>query len=47
MLKQISFDDHVWYIKSWDNNVVGVVKLFCDKCIIDYGGNCGTTKKNK
>ena len=26
---------------------MGVVKLFCDKCIIDFGGNYGTTKKIK
>jgi hypothetical protein len=37
-LKLISLEDHVWTLKSFDNNNVGVVKLQCGEYQKDFGG---------
>jgi hypothetical protein len=37
-LKLISLEDHVWTLKSFDNNNFGVVKLQCGECQKDFGG---------
>jgi hypothetical protein len=45
-LKLISLEDHVWTLKSFDNNNVGVVKLQCGKCQKDFGGGSGDHSKS-
>jgi hypothetical protein len=45
-LKLISLEDHVWTLKSFDNNNVGVVKLQCGDCQKDFGGGSGDHSKN-
>jgi hypothetical protein len=32
-------NDAVWYLKSWDANGIGIVKIHCGKCQKDFGGN--------
>jgi hypothetical protein len=34
-------DDAVWYLKSWDANGIGIVKIHCGECQKDFGGNTG------
>ncbi len=34
----ISLDDHLWSLKSWDQNGIGIVKLLCGKCCKEFGG---------
>jgi hypothetical protein len=31
-LIEISLDDHLWSLKSWDLIGVGIVKLWCGEC---------------
>jgi hypothetical protein len=45
-LKLISLEDHVWTLKSFDNNNVGIVKLQCGECQKDFGGGSGDHNKN-
>jgi hypothetical protein len=40
-LALISLDDSVWYLKSWDANGLGIVKIHCGECVKDFGGNTG------
>ena len=37
-LKHISMDDHDWWVKTFDMNGSGVVKLWCAECKKDCGG---------
>jgi hypothetical protein len=39
-------EDHVWTLKSFDNNNVGVVKLQCGECQKDFGGGSGDHSKS-
>ena len=41
-LKQIAIDDHEWWLKSFDLNSRGVVKLWCTECKKD----CGKSSKD-
>jgi hypothetical protein len=41
----ISLEDHMWCLKSWDKDGVGVVKLFCEECGKDCGGSSGDHSK--
>jgi hypothetical protein len=34
-------DDVVWYLKSWDANGIGIVKIYYRECQKDFGGNTG------
>lgn len=44
-LAQITFEYHIWMLKSWDQNGVAVVKLWCEECKKPFGGNsCDHTK---
>ena len=45
-LKLISLEDHVWTLKSFDNNNVGVVKLQCRECQKNFGGSSGNHNKS-
>jgi hypothetical protein len=45
-LKLISLEDHIWTLKSFDNNNVGVVKLQCGECQKDFGGGSGDHSKS-
>jgi hypothetical protein len=45
-LKLISLEDHVWTLKSFDNNNIGVVKLQCGECQKDFGGGSGDHSKS-
>ena len=36
-LKWVALDDHDWWLKTFDLNGSGVVKLWCAKCKKDYG----------
>jgi hypothetical protein len=45
-LKLISLEDHVWTLKSFDNNSVGVVKLQCGECQKDFGGGSEDHRKS-
>ena len=38
-LEHIALEDHIWYLKSWDINRIGVVKIHCGKCYKDFGGS--------
>jgi ribosomal protein S27E len=40
-LKQISLEDHNWSLKSWDQDGVGVLKVYCEECCKDIGGGSG------
>jgi hypothetical protein len=40
-LVQISLEDHLWYLKLWDANGVGIVKIHCGECVKDFRGNTG------
>jgi hypothetical protein len=33
-----SLDDHLWSLKSWDQNGIGVVKLWCGECCKEFEG---------
>ena len=37
-LKRVALDDHKWWLKSFDLNGRGVVKMWCDECKKDCGG---------
>jgi hypothetical protein len=37
----VSLDDNIWYLKSWDANGLGMVKIHCGECVKDFGGNTG------
>jgi hypothetical protein len=45
-LQLISLDDHIWSLKSFDVNSVGVVKLHCGECMKDIGGSSGDHNKS-
>ena len=45
-LMLILLDDHVWALKSFDNNKVGIVKLQCRECQKDFGGGSGDHNKS-
>jgi hypothetical protein len=34
-------DDNLWYLKSWDENDVAIVKIHCGECVKDFGGIAG------
>jgi hypothetical protein len=36
--EQISLEDHNWSLKSWDQDRVGVVKVYCEEWCKDFGG---------
>ena len=38
-LAQIFLDDNIWYLKCWDANGVGIVKIHCSECMKDLSGN--------
>lgn len=40
-LLEMDFDDHLWHLKSYDQNDVGVVKLHCGECKKDFGNSTG------
>jgi hypothetical protein len=40
-LATVSLDDNIWYLKSWDANGLGMVKIHCGECVKDFGGNTG------
>ena len=37
-LKRVAMDDHDWWLKSFDLNGQGIVKLWCAECKKDCGG---------
>ena len=45
-LKVQAMDDHVWSLRSWDQDGVAVVKLFCGECRSFIGGNTSKHSKN-
>ena len=45
-LKRVAMEDHEWWLKTFDLNACGVVKLWCDKCKKDCGGG-GSTDHTK
>ena len=38
-------EDHAWHLKSWDHNGVGILKLYCGECSVDFGGRSGDHTK--
>jgi len=42
----ISLDDHIWSLKSSDQNGIGIVKLWCGKCSKEFGGISGDHSKS-
>jgi hypothetical protein len=36
-LKLVSLEDHAWYLKTWDEGEVGILKLHCIECSKDFG----------
>jgi hypothetical protein len=36
-MKQISLDDDNWFLKTWDEDGVGMVKVLCEECGKDFG----------
>jgi len=42
----MDFDDHLWYMKSYDLNDVGVVKLHCGECEKNFRGTNGDHSKS-
>lgn len=44
-LKCASQEDNGWYVKSWDHNGVGVVKIFCVECRKETSGESGNYHK--
>jgi hypothetical protein len=40
-LIRLTLDDQVWFLKSWDSARVAVVKIHCEECDKDFGGNGG------
>jgi hypothetical protein len=36
-MKQISLDDYNWFLKTWDEDGVGMVKLRHEECSKDFG----------
>jgi hypothetical protein len=44
-LKQLCLEDHLWFLKSWDHNGVGVVKVHCVEYVKDL--RCSTGYHNK
>jgi hypothetical protein len=45
ILIQIDLQDHLWHLRSWDDNGVPMVKLYCGECKKDFGGNSGDYSK--
>ncbi|KAH9560196.1 hypothetical protein CY35_06G094100 [Sphagnum magellanicum] len=43
----ISLDDHLWSLKSWDQNGRCIVKFWCGKCCKEFGGVSGDHSKGK
>jgi len=41
----ISLDDHLWSLKSWDQNGRCIVKFWCGKCCKEFGGVSGDHSK--
>jgi hypothetical protein len=35
----VSLDDNIWYLKLWDSNGLGIIKIYCAECMKDFGGN--------
>lgn len=44
-LKDISLEDHLWTLKTWDKDGAAIVKLHCVECDMDFGG--GSSDHNK
>lgn len=44
-LKDSDLDDHKWELRSWDQDGVGVVKLYCCECRKETGGQSGNHSK--
>lgn len=44
-LAHITLEDHIWMLKSWDQNGVAVVKLWCEECKKSIGGDSGDHTK--
>jgi hypothetical protein len=44
-LKNVCMEDHIWYLKSMDQNKVAVVKLHCGECGKDFGSVAGDHSK--
>jgi hypothetical protein len=44
-LKQLCLEDHSWFLNSWDQNGVGVVKVHCVEYVKDFGGCVGDHNK--
>ena len=44
-LAQITLEDHIWMLKSWDQNGVPFVKLWCEECKKPFGGDSGDHTK--
>ena len=49
-LKQLCLEDHLWFLKSWDQNGVGVIKVHCawtTLMLAMYESNCCTFGRNR
>ncbi len=44
-MKRMSIDDHMWCLKSWDQDGSAIVKLYCGECSKLYGSNEGDHNK--
>ena len=38
-MAHISLDDHLWFLKSFDHNGVGIIKIYCQECKKDFRGS--------
>lgn len=45
-LANVSLEDHIWHLKTWDQHKVAVVKLHCAECVVDFGGDTGEHSKD-
>jgi hypothetical protein len=37
----VFLDDNIWYLKSWDSNGLGIVKIHYVECVKDFDSNTG------
>ena len=37
--EQLDLNNHLWYLKLWDDKDVPIVKLHCGECEKDFGGD--------
>lgn len=46
-LKDVSLEDHDWFLKSYDDNGKAIVILYCLECKRDFGGTDGQHSKER